>query len=149
MCDRKDLFSELDENIYGQVTLGDESHVTVKSKGKVIMTEKNGEKKYISDVYYVPALKNNIIRLGQFLEKGYEVHMKDCMLSLKNKNGELITQFDITHNRLFTIDIESGELKCMENAIKDDSWLWHLRFGHLGFSSLKVLSKENMVNGLP
>ncbi|KAL4377055.1 hypothetical protein GQ457_02G041490 [Hibiscus cannabinus] len=52
-------------------------------------------------------------------------------------------------NRLFTIDIESGEVKCMKTAIKDDSWLWHLRYGHLGFSGLKLLSKEKMVNGLP
>lgn len=26
--------------------------------------------------------------------------------------------------------------------------MWYLRFGHLGFSGLKLLSKENMVNGL-
>ncbi|KAG8486393.1 hypothetical protein CXB51_019730 [Gossypium anomalum] len=55
----------------------------------------------------------------------------------------------MTRNRLFTIDIESREVKCMKNAIKDESWLWHLRFGHLGFFDLKLLSKENMVNGLP
>ncbi|KAG8478853.1 hypothetical protein CXB51_028662 [Gossypium anomalum] len=55
----------------------------------------------------------------------------------------------MTSNRLFTIDIESGEVKCMKNAIKDESWLWHLRFEHLGFFGLKLLSKENMVNGLP
>ena len=55
----------------------------------------------------------------------------------------------MTQNRLFTIDIESGEVKCMKAAIKDNSWLWHLRYGHLGFSGLKLLSTTNMVNGLP
>ncbi|KAL4351569.1 hypothetical protein GQ457_06G018370 [Hibiscus cannabinus] len=34
-------------------------------------------------------------------------------------------------------------------TIKDDSWLWHLRYGHHGFSGLKLLSKAKMVNGLP
>ncbi|XP_040934519.1 uncharacterized protein [Gossypium hirsutum] len=149
MCGRKDLFSKLDENIHGQVTFGDKSHATVKGKGKVTITQKNGEKKFISDVYYVPTLKSNIISLEQLLEKGYEVHIKDSMLTLKNKSGELIAQVDMTRNRLFTIDIESGEVKCMKNAIKDESWLWHLRFGYLGFSGLKLLSKENMVNRLP
>ncbi|KAL4383374.1 hypothetical protein GQ457_15G025730 [Hibiscus cannabinus] len=114
-----------------------------------MITQKNGEKKYITDVYYVPAMKTNIISIGQLLEKGYEAQMKNRSLSLKNKNGELVVQVDMTRNRLFTIDIESGEVKCMKTAIKDDSWLWHLRYGHLGFSGLKLLSKAKMVNGLP
>ncbi|KAL4384578.1 hypothetical protein GQ457_15G010370 [Hibiscus cannabinus] len=149
MCGRKEWFVELDEKVRGRVIFGDDSHADVKGKGKVMITQKNGEKKYITDVYYVPAMKSNIISLGQLLEKGYEVQMKNRSLSLKNKNGELVVQVDMTRNRLFTIDIESGEVKCMKTAIKDDSWLWHLRYGHLGFSGLKLLSKAKMVNRLP
>ncbi|KAE8683276.1 TMV resistance protein N-like [Hibiscus syriacus] len=32
---------------------------------------------------------------------------------------------------------------------KDASWLWHLRFGHLNFGGLELLSKKEMVKGLP
>ncbi|KAL4388782.1 hypothetical protein GQ457_09G029540 [Hibiscus cannabinus] len=149
MCGRKEWFVELDEKVCGRVIFCDDSHTEVKGKGKVMITQNNGEKKYITDVYYVPAMKNNIISLGQLLEKGYEVHMKNRSLSIKNKNGELVVQVDMTRNRLFTIDIESGEVKCMKTAIKDDSWLWHLRYGHLGFTGMKLLSKAKMVNGLP
>ncbi|KAL4348199.1 hypothetical protein GQ457_17G003570 [Hibiscus cannabinus] len=149
MCGRKEWFVELDEKVRGRVIFGDDSHAEVKGKGKVMITQKNGEKKFITDVYYVPAMKSNIISLGQLLEKGYEVQMKNRSLSLKNKNGELVVQVDMTRNRLFTIDIESGEVKCMKTAIKDDSWLWHLRYGHLGFSGMKLLLKAKMVNGLP
>ncbi|KAL4296943.1 hypothetical protein GQ457_12G005360 [Hibiscus cannabinus] len=149
MCGRKEWFVELDEKVRGQVIFGDDSHADVKGKGKVMITQKNGEKKYITDVYYVPAMKSNIISLGQLLEKGYEVQMKNRSLSLKNKNGELVVQVDMTRNRLFTIDIEFGEVKCMKTVIKEDSWLWHLRYEHLGFSGLKLLSKAKMVNGLP
>ncbi|KAL4353370.1 hypothetical protein GQ457_06G022260 [Hibiscus cannabinus] len=149
MCGRKEWFMELDEKVRGRVIFGDDSHAEVKGKGKVMITQKNGEKKYITDVYYVPAMKSNIISLDQLLEKGYEVSMKNRSLSLKNKKGELVVQVDMALNRLFTIDIESGEVKCMKTAIKDDSWLWHLRYEHLGFSGLKLLSKAKMVNGLP
>ena len=31
----------------------------------------------------------------------------------------------------------------------NESWLWHLRFGHLNFQSLENISKRNLVNGLP
>ena len=33
--------------------------------------------------------------------------------------------------------------------MKDISWMWHLRFGHLNFSGLKLLSTSSMVRGLP
>ncbi|PHT36714.1 hypothetical protein CQW23_24414 [Capsicum baccatum] len=149
MCGRMELFVELDESVNGRVTFGDDSQIDVKGKGKVMITQKNGEKKYITDVYYVPALKSNIISIGQLCELGYEVTIKDCSLTLRNKNREVVSKVDMTRNHLFTIDIESGEVKCMKISIKDDSWLWHLRYGHLGFSGLKLLAKENMVNGLP
>ncbi|XP_040939086.1 uncharacterized protein [Gossypium hirsutum] len=109
MCGRKELFTELDETVHGQITFGDNSHAEIKGKGKVVITQRNGEKKYISDVYYVPALKSNLISLGQLLEKGYEVHMKDRSLAIRNKSGELVVRVDMTRNRLFTLDIESGE----------------------------------------
>ncbi|GMJ04997.1 hypothetical protein HRI_004168900 [Hibiscus trionum] len=73
ICGRKEFFVALDKTIRGRVTFGDDSHTEVRGKGKVMITQKNGEKKYIPDVYYVPAMKSNIISLGQLLEKGYEV----------------------------------------------------------------------------
>jgi len=33
--------------------------------------------------------------------------------------------------------------------VKDENWLWHLRFGHLNFGGLNLLHREGMVNGLP
>lgn len=32
---------------------------------------------------------------------------------------------------------------------KDENWLRHLRFGHLNFGGLKLLSRKGMVRGLP
>jgi hypothetical protein len=39
----------------------------------------------IQDVYYVPDLKTNILSMGQLMEKGYSVLMKDRVLHLKDK----------------------------------------------------------------
>ena len=33
--------------------------------------------------------------------------------------------------------------------MKDSSWMWHLRLGHLNFGGLRLLAKKNMVKGLP
>ncbi|KAK2983923.1 hypothetical protein RJ640_017844 [Escallonia rubra] len=144
MCGRKELFTDLDETIKGEVTFGDSSKIPVTCKAKLMINLKNRDRKFISDVYYVPALKSNIISLGQLLEKGYDIHMKDGALVIRNKDRELIAKVEMTKNRLFTLDIRSEMMRCMKSVIKDDSWLWHLRFGHLGFSGLKLLSRTKM-----
>ena len=33
--------------------------------------------------------------------------------------------------------------------IKDSNWIWHLRFGHLNFKCLKLLTPKKIVIGLP
>jgi len=41
----------------------------------------------MEDIYYVPHLKNNILSIGQSLEKECSIFTKDQMLYLKDKNG--------------------------------------------------------------
>ncbi|GKU92319.1 hypothetical protein SLEP1_g6063 [Rubroshorea leprosula] len=33
--------------------------------------------------------------------------------------------------------------------VRDSSWLWHLRFGHMNFGGLKAMASRRMVKGLP
>ncbi|KAL8094563.1 hypothetical protein AgCh_036190 [Apium graveolens] len=149
MPGHKELFTEIDDTISGEVTFGDSSKIPVKGKGTVTIMSKKGEKKYINDVYYIPVLKNNIISLGQLVEKGYNIQMHDNSLIIRNQARELIANVEMSKNRLFTLDMQTNVQKCLKSVIKNDSWLWHLRYGHLGFSGLKLLSKTKMVDGLP
>ncbi|XP_061349454.1 uncharacterized protein LOC133294723 [Gastrolobium bilobum] len=149
MCGKKELFTELNEEVQGEVTFGDLSKIPVKGKGKIMIFTKNGDRKSISDVYYIPSLKIKLLSLGQLLEKGYDIHLKNNSLIMRNHKGELIGKVDMTRNRLFKLNIQTSAIKCMKTIKEDSSRLWHLRFGHLGFTGLKLLSKAKMVNGLP
>ena len=40
-------------------------------RGKICFSQKDGKQDTMEDVYYVPNLKNNILSMGQRLEKGY------------------------------------------------------------------------------
>ena len=58
----------------------------------------------------------------------------------------------MTKNRMFPL-IMRNDLTNSLNAYKtkslDQSWLWHLRYGHLHFGGLELLQKKQMVKGLP
>ena len=70
MCRNKNMFVELDESVKTNVALGDESKMEVKGKGNILIRLKNGDHQFISNVYYIPSMKTNILSLGQLLEKG-------------------------------------------------------------------------------
>nr|GEX34336.1 retrovirus-related Pol polyprotein from transposon TNT 1-94 [Tanacetum cinerariifolium] len=69
---QKDLFVEMTEVVQGHVSFGDASKIDVKGRGKILFFQ-NGKESMIEDVYYVPAMKINILSLGQLMEKGYWV----------------------------------------------------------------------------
>ena len=75
--------------------------------------------------------------------------MKDYSLSIRDERNNLITKVPMSRNRMFLLNIQSDVAKCLKTCYKDVSWLWHLRFGHLNFGGLDLLSKKEMVRGLP
>lgn len=104
----------------------------------------------MSNVYYVPNIKkNNILSLGQVLEKDYDIHMKDSSLSIRDGRNNLIIKVPMSRNRMFLLNIQNNVGKCLKACYIDASWLWHLLFGHLNFGGLSLLSKEQMEIGLP
>ncbi|PKU78070.1 Retrovirus-related Pol polyprotein from transposon TNT 1-94 [Dendrobium catenatum] len=149
MCGKRSMFVELDETVGGNVSFGDDSKIEVKGKGNILIRLKNGNHQFISNVYFVPNMRSNILSLGQLLEKGYDIHLKNNYLFLKDNIGTLIAKVPMSRNRMFLLNIQNDVAKCLKACYKDVSWLWHLRFGHLNFGGLELLSKKEMVRGLP
>jgi len=97
----------------------------------------------MSNVYYVPNIKkNNILSLGQVLEKDFDIHMKGSSLSIRDGRNNLIIKVTMSRNRMFLLNIQNNVGKCLKACYIDASWLWHLRFGYLNFGGLSLLSKE-------
>ena len=149
MCGYKNMFTELDESVNRHVSFGDSSKVDVKGKDKIFIQLKDGSHKFISNIYYIPEMKNNILSLGQLLEKGYDMHMKNRSLFLRDQKNNLIVHVQMTKNRTFMLNIKHVDTKCLNASVKDCLWLWDLRFDHLHFGGLKQLSSKKMVKGLP
>ncbi|XP_028066576.1 uncharacterized protein LOC114269456 [Camellia sinensis] len=118
-CGKRELFIELDEIGQAQVSFGDSSKTPMKGRGNMLSKLKNGDHNYISNVYYVPAMKNNILSIGQLLEKGYDISMKDCHLTIKDSHGNLIARVRMSKNRMFALNIQHDAAKCLSAIIKD------------------------------
>ncbi|KAH7571345.1 hypothetical protein JRO89_XS04G0027100 [Xanthoceras sorbifolium] len=69
MSGNKKLFSKMDESYRDSVKLGNNSSLRVMGK-RNIRIEVNGVMHCITEVFYVPELKSNLISLGQLQEKG-------------------------------------------------------------------------------
>ena len=63
-------FSELDIGVIGTMKFGGNSGVDIQGRGTVMFQCKNGEHKALTDVYYIPKLRSNIVSIGQLDERG-------------------------------------------------------------------------------
>ncbi|PKU87925.1 hypothetical protein MA16_Dca007867 [Dendrobium catenatum] len=122
MCRDKNMFVEM-KTMESQIYFDNSSKILVKGKGKILILLKDGTHQFIFEVYYVPYMKNNILSLGQLLEKSFGIHMKDKMLTIKNNSNEIIAQVKMTRNRMFVLNIKNGVMKCLKTCVKDSSWL--------------------------
>ncbi|GKV11977.1 hypothetical protein SLEP1_g23184 [Rubroshorea leprosula] len=133
---------------HGNIIFGDDTKDPIKGKGDVLIRSKNGSHLLITQVYYVPTLKSNILSLGQLLEMGYDIHLKNGYLTLRDGSHNLVAKVPTEKNRMFLLNVHVDHPRSLKTCVEEASWLWHLRLGHLNFGGLKALASEEMVNGL-
>lgn len=149
MTGKRNYFKTLDETVTGKVRFGDDSRIDIKGKGSIVFGSKGGNHKTLADVYFIPALRSNIISLGQATESGCDVRMKEDYLTLHDKDGILITKAKMARNRLYKVNMEVVVTECLQLASSDDYTIWHARLGHLGAETLKTMVRKEVVIGMP
>ncbi|GJU22915.1 retrovirus-related pol polyprotein from transposon TNT 1-94 [Tanacetum coccineum] len=80
----------------------------------------------IKRVYYVEGLNHNLFLVGQFCDADLEVAFRKSTCFVRDLQG----------NDLLT-------------ASPTQAWLWHRRLSHLNFDYITLLSKKDIVTGLP
>ena len=105
MTRNKELFFILDISIQSELKLGNDNEVKVNGKGVIVVYAKNGERRTIHDVYYVPGLMCNLLSVGQLLEKEYKVFFKNkvCTIYDKYPSRQLIARVEMTKIRMFPL----------------------------------------------
>nr|GEV71161.1 integrase, catalytic region, zinc finger, CCHC-type, peptidase aspartic, catalytic [Tanacetum cinerariifolium] len=106
----------------------------------------------IKRVYYVEGLNHNLCSVGQFCDADLEVAFRKSTCYIRDlKGNDLLTGSRGTDLYSITLqDINSPNPTCvMAKATSSQAWLWHRRLSHLNFDTIYLLSKNDIVVGLP
>ncbi|GKA09506.1 zinc finger, CCHC-type containing protein [Tanacetum coccineum] len=149
MTGTKSHFRDINESITGRIRFGDGSYVQIKGRGSILLGCKNNEQKIVSDVYYIPNLKSNIISLGQLTEIGCKIIMDGNKLTLYDKNKKLLIKVERSKNRLYSTRLQIEAPICLLANVDNQAWLWHARLGHLNFDDINKMTRKGLVEGIP
>lgn len=153
MSGDRELFSTMNASFKHSVKLGNGKRMEVVGKGNVRLVL-NDAAYMISDVYYVPELKNNMLSLGQLQENELTIIMQKGACKICHDRRGLIAKSKMSLNRMFMlIDQTNEEAKprqqqYMHTISEDIPKLWHELYGHLSHRGMKTLQSKKMVRGL-
>ncbi|GJS80650.1 retrovirus-related pol polyprotein from transposon TNT 1-94 [Tanacetum coccineum] len=106
----------------------------------------------INRVYYVEGLNHNLFSVGQFCDANLEVAFRKSTCFIRDLQGNGL----LTGNRgsdLYIISLQetitSTPICLMAKASPTQAWLWHRRLSHLNFDYINLISKKDVVIGLP
>nr|GFA92141.1 zinc finger, CCHC-type [Tanacetum cinerariifolium] len=149
MTGTKSHFKNIDESVTGRVRFGDGSYVQIMDRGSILLGCRDQEQKIVSDVYYIPNLKSNILSLGQLTGIGCKVIMDENKLTLYDKNKRLLMKVERFKNRFYSIRLQIEEPICLLANVDNQAWFWHARLGHLNFDDINKMIRKNLVEGIP
>lgn len=102
--------------------------------------------KHISDVLYVPDIDHNLVSVGQLIENNYTLIFKENGYTILDANGSELMSVKMKQ-RSFPLNWKNVTSHAYSSTVVESS-LWHKRFGHANFTSLKQLHKLELVENL-
>nr|GEY69541.1 retrovirus-related Pol polyprotein from transposon TNT 1-94 [Tanacetum cinerariifolium] len=135
------------EKYMGTVRFGNDQFAPILGYGDLVQVNI-----MINRVYYVEGLNHNLFSVGQFCDADLDVAFWKSTCFIRDLQGnDLLTG---NHGSdLYTISLQestsSTSLCLMAKALPTQAWLWHQRLSHLNFDYIDLLSKKDVVIGLP
>ncbi|KAL9439711.1 hypothetical protein AB3S75_025217 [Citrus x aurantiifolia] len=142
----QELFRDLDTTFISKVRVGNGACIAVKGKGTVAIEGYTGLK-LISDVLYVPEINQNLLSVGQLLEKGYKVLFEDKNCTIKDVEGRELFKIQMK-GKSFALNLIEEEQAAVHKE-ENCTVLWHKRLGHFHHDALLYMKRNNLVEGLP
>nr|GFA01908.1 putative pol polyprotein [Tanacetum cinerariifolium] len=98
--------SNTDEDDVWYFNNGSSLCVSIKGKSSILFQGKNKEQNLLKDVYYIPALRSNVISLGQATISGYDISIQDDFLTMRDSCESLLINVPRSANRLYKTQLK-------------------------------------------
>ncbi|GKC72587.1 integrase, catalytic region, zinc finger, CCHC-type containing protein, partial [Tanacetum coccineum] len=147
MTGDRSLLKNFAENFMGTFRFGNDHFAAITGYGDYVQGNIT-----VCHVYYVEGLGHNLFNVEQFCDSDLEVTFRSNTCYMRNLEGDaLLTRAH--ESILYSISIfdmaASSPVCLMSKVTSTKSWLWHRRFSHLNFGTIKDLTKHDLVDGLP
>ncbi|GJS93572.1 retrovirus-related pol polyprotein from transposon TNT 1-94 [Tanacetum coccineum] len=141
------LLSNFVEKFMGTTKFGNDQIAPILGYGDLVQGNAT-----IKGVYYVEGLNYNLFSVGQLCDADLEVAFRKSACYIRDlKGNDLLTGSRGTD--LYSITLQnttSPNLIClMAKASLPQAWLWHRHLSHPNFDTINLLSKYDIVTGLP
>nr|GEV59207.1 retrovirus-related Pol polyprotein from transposon TNT 1-94 [Tanacetum cinerariifolium] len=135
------------EKFLGTVKFGNDQNAPILEYGDLVQGAV-----MINRFYYVEGLNHNLFSVGQFCDADLEVAFRKSTCYIRDlKGNDLLT--GSRGMELYSITLQDtncpNPICLMAKATSSQAWLWHRRLSHLNFDTINLLSKNDIVVGLP
>lgn len=142
MCCMRSMFSSF-VKLRERILLADNNYIEAQGKGNVIIKIRNKRNLELQNVLYVPEMSTNFISVSRCVENGLSVKFCDKYATIAKGDYEVL-RAQRKYN-LFIFEIEEHKVfQLRDNGLQ----LWHNRFGHLNYRSLKEMINKELIRGI-
>lgn len=142
MCPNWDWFTNLEVVKAGTVLLGNDYACDKKGVGTIKLKHHDDIVRGLSNVWYAPSLKKNLISLGALESNGFNVNMSNGVL--KVTKCALVTMKGIRKQNIYFLQgktVLGGAAIIFEKPDTDNTKLWYMWLGHAGEKTLQAFVK--------
>ncbi|CAN6680964.1 unnamed protein product [Malus baccata var. baccata] len=143
MTSMEDLLVDIDRNVKAKVQVGTGNLVKVAGKGTLIIETMKG-RRYIREVMFVPSIIENLLSVGHMTEHGYFLLFGDYKVGVFDDRSlrNMVVSVKQKGNRCFPLIFSINKELALRTNVYGDAKMWHQRYGHLNFRSLKLLQSQ-------
>ena len=146
MTNDRELFKDLKPTNITKVRIGNGDYISVKGKGTVAIASGSGTK-FIPDVLFVPEIQQNLLSVGQLIERGFKVAFEDNFCLIRDAASQDIFKIKMK-GKIFALnplEEEQFAFPIKENITE----VWHKRLGHYHHQGLLQMKSKKMAADFP
>ena len=143
MIGDRTFFNEFDTKKGGNVTIGDGSKSQKKGKGIISLLGLSN----IANVLYVEGLRVNLLSISQIYDQYFMVLFSKVKCLVLNESIKQLISGILTLDNCYGL-VPDAEIVCNSIQMPNED-LWHQRIGHASYKQLSIVSKNDVVQGMP